>query len=196
MYGFLAFVASKDNAINAIYDWIDKKQRFDTAFKAMTNSVKNVWKQMLADMAAKLTTFLALKAIAKLISLIPGGEGVGSIIGGIAEGYKPFQKGGIATQPTMGLVAEYEPEAIIPLRRLQEFAAGLTDLSDIIPNMLQKVKPDLGITQTEKIINVNIEWKPSLEGAIISDMDEFYEKIVMPSENIFKQRIVEAVSKA
>ena len=53
-----------------------------------------------------------------ITDLIPGAGVLGSIGGGILSGIGsiiPFAEGGIVNQPTLGLVGEAGPEAIIPL---------------------------------------------------------------------------------
>jgi len=56
---------------------------------------------------------------------IAGAAGrVGGAIGSAVSRYYQFAEGGIVTAPTMGLVGEAGPEAIIPLDRFREFQRG------------------------------------------------------------------------
>jgi hypothetical protein len=66
-----------------------------------------------------------------IINAIPGGKTVagaigkvGGAIGNAASKYYPFAEGGIVTAPTLGLVGEAGPEAIIPLDRWREMRGG------------------------------------------------------------------------
>ena len=63
----------------------------------------------------------AIDLVSQLLNKIS--EISGSVIGGIGK-VLPFADGGVVTQPTMGLVGEAGPEAVIPLDRLREFATG------------------------------------------------------------------------
>jgi ABC-type multidrug transport system fused ATPase/permease subunit len=57
----------------------------------------------------------------KLISPV---QSAGEQVGSWLENIWPFQHGGIVTRPTLGLVAEAGPEAIIPLNRLGGMGGG------------------------------------------------------------------------
>ena len=62
-----------------------------------------------------------------ILGAIPGGGAIKSAIGGvgkIATKVWPFAEGGIVTGPTLGLVGEAGPEAIIPLDRLRNMRMG------------------------------------------------------------------------
>lgn len=83
-------------------------------------------------------------------SIVPGiGTGLGAIIGGGlgAIGGFMFQEGGIATEPTLGMVAESGPEAVIPLDKANQFGGSETiinidpavdDFVEITTNKMQK----------------------------------------------------------
>jgi len=56
------------------------------------------------------------KTVGSLIGGAIGGP-VGSLIGGLLGGLLPFAEGGIVTQPTVALIGEKGPEAVVPLNR-------------------------------------------------------------------------------
>jgi hypothetical protein len=58
-----------------------------------------------------------------VLNAIPGGGVIGGAIGGIKK-ILPFADGGIVTGPTLGLVGEAGPEAIIPLSQLGNVTGG------------------------------------------------------------------------
>lgn len=66
------------------------------------------------------------KIIDALRSLLPGGGGFFSGGTGGLFSIKPFADGGIVTGPTLGLVGEAGPEAIIPLDQLSGLGGGIT----------------------------------------------------------------------
>jgi phage-related protein len=62
-----------------------------------------------------------------ILGAIPGGGAIAGAIGGVGGAVKkifPFAEGGIVTGPTLGLVGEAGPEAIIPLDRLSSVTGG------------------------------------------------------------------------
>jgi phage-related protein len=60
-----------------------------------------------------------------ILGAIPGAGAVGNILGGVKK-ILPFAKGGIVTGPTLGLIGEAGPEAVIPLDRLNDMGGGTT----------------------------------------------------------------------
>ena len=81
---------------------------------------------------------LILEGIVKLIGLITsGGSRIGSAISDGLKGFTPFNPmrmrafadGGIVTQPTLGLVGEAGPEAIVPLNQMNSPGSILNDRS-------------------------------------------------------------------
>jgi hypothetical protein len=58
-----------------------------------------------------------------ILGAIPGGGAIGGLIGGV-KNILPFAAGGIVTGPTLGLVGEAGPEAIIPLSQLGNVMGG------------------------------------------------------------------------
>ena len=63
-----------------------------------------------------------------ILGAIPGAGAVGNILGGVKK-ILPFAKGGIVTGPTLGLIGEAGPEAVIPLDRLADVAGGGTTIN-------------------------------------------------------------------
>ncbi len=77
------------DSLSQIADWIGNK------IKGMVDAVANVANKVSSPISS-------------------AGQKVGNFLGNIW----PFQSGGIVTRPTLGLVAESGPEAIVPLNRL------------------------------------------------------------------------------
>jgi phage-related protein len=63
-----------------------------------------------------------------ILGAIPGAGAVGNILGGVKK-ILPFAKGGIVTGPTLGLIGEAGPEAVIPLDRLAGLTGGGTTIN-------------------------------------------------------------------
>ena len=63
-----------------------------------------------------------------ILGAIPGAGAVGNILGGVKK-ILPFAKGGIVTGPTLGLIGEAGPEAVIPLDRLDGLTGGGTTIN-------------------------------------------------------------------
>jgi len=92
--------------------------RSKNPFEALQNAVK----QLVIDLAAAVAKMLIIKAIMTLIN--PAGaaaKGIGSIMGAALAGVPQHAAGGITTGPSLGIVGEAGPEAIIPLDRLSGF---------------------------------------------------------------------------
>jgi hypothetical protein len=71
----------------------------------------------------------AISLIGKLISAlgkIPGLGALGSVVGGAIKGIPGLAAGGIVTQPTLAMIGEAGPEAVIPLNRLGGGGGGIT----------------------------------------------------------------------
>jgi hypothetical protein len=71
----------------------------------------------------------AISLIGKLISAlgkIPGLGALGSVVGGAIKGIPGLAAGGIVTQPTLAMIGEAGPEAVIPLNRLGGGGGGVT----------------------------------------------------------------------
>jgi phage-related minor tail protein len=75
---------------------------------------------------AKGITSLIGGGLSGLFGAGAGGGGVNSFIAGIESTgvFVPLQHGGIITRPTMTVMGEAGPEAVIPLDRLSEFGGG------------------------------------------------------------------------
>jgi phage-related protein len=58
-----------------------------------------------------------------ILGAIPGAGAIGGLVGGVKK-ILPFAAGGIVTGPTLGLVGEAGPEAIIPLSQLSNVMGG------------------------------------------------------------------------
>lgn len=90
----------------------------DAAVGAMTSSIQ-VFKQANSILQVFINSLvqatiqsLALKAVSTILGFAFGGPAGGALGAAV-----PFASGGIVTRPTMGLVGEAGPEAVIPLNR-------------------------------------------------------------------------------
>lgn len=110
---------------------------FSSAFSGITNIVTSAW-DTISSVTSRVWSGIT-DTVSSAVSRardIAGGlvEGVTGIAGRVAEGVTgvagrirgilPFAKGGIVTQPTLGLLGERGAEAVIPLDRLEEVTGG------------------------------------------------------------------------
>ena len=71
-------------------------------------------KQMISNLAGLLVKMIAVRVA---MAFIPGGGVGGAVIGGLTK-VLGFASGGVVTKPTLGMVGEKGPEAVIPLSRM------------------------------------------------------------------------------
>lgn len=74
--------------------------------------MKMIFQQIAIDAIAELTKIAIKQAALKIAQSIPGPIGA---VASIIAGAKKFAHGGIVTKPTLGIVGEAGPEAVIPL---------------------------------------------------------------------------------
>ena len=86
------------------------------SFGDSLKNLGNILNRVVAQFAAAVVQALILKTI---LSLIPG-VGQFSLFAGIT----PFAHGGIVTKPTIGLLGERGPEAVIPLSQMSSMQGG------------------------------------------------------------------------
>lgn len=86
---------------------------FESAFASILGgNTKNMWKQFWTDMKNTAIRALAQIAVAKILgSFIPGGQVAGMGLGRILG----MAEGGIVTRPTIAMIGEKGPEAVVPL---------------------------------------------------------------------------------
>ena len=99
------------------------EKRFGLVTEAL-RIIGNVFEVFLID---PIRTLLGL--IGKLISAlgkIPGLGSLGSFVGGAIKGIPGLAAGGIVTQPTLAMIGEGGPEAVIPLDRMGGGGGGIT----------------------------------------------------------------------
>jgi hypothetical protein len=109
------------NATNALVDYFGASlsQAFEAAlfsgrdfFEVMGDYLKNFVQQMVAALA----TAVALKGILSIFGL-GNFSTVGSIFSGLM-GFPKLAEGGLVTKPTLALIGERGPEAVVPLGRM------------------------------------------------------------------------------
>ena len=99
------------------------EKRFGLVTEAL-KIIGNVFEVFLID---PIRTLLGL--IGKLINAlgkIPGLGSLGSFVGGAIKGIPGLAAGGIVTQPTLAMIGEGGPEAVIPLDRMGGGGSGIT----------------------------------------------------------------------
>ena len=99
------------------------EKRFGLVTEAL-RIIGNVFEVFLIDPIRTL-----LNLIGKLISAlgkIPGLGSLGSFVGGAIKGIPWLAAGGIVTQPTLAMLGEGGPEAVIPLDRMGGGGSGIT----------------------------------------------------------------------
>ena len=99
------------------------EKRFGLVTEAL-RIIGNVFEVFLID---PIRTLLGL--IGKLINAlgkIPGLGSLGSFVGGAIKGIPGLAAGGIVTQPTLAMIGEGGPEAVIPLNRISGGGSGIT----------------------------------------------------------------------
>jgi len=86
-------------------------------FETLTNAVK----QLVIDLAAAAAKMFLIKALMSVINPAAGAaKGIGGLLGGII-GFGAHAEGGVTTGPSIGLIGEAGPEAILPLDRFKGF---------------------------------------------------------------------------
>lgn len=115
--------------------------------ESMTQVLKNLAADIISMLVAVIAKIIVLRALG-VVGPIPaaalfgggqgfgeavGGTGAGKSIGGFFQNLIPFADGGIVNKPTMGLVGEAGPEAIIPLDKMGEMGGSSLHIhSDVI----------------------------------------------------------------
>lgn len=99
----------------------------ETRFGAVSSAIKIVGDVFDFFLITPIKILLGL--IGKLVSAlgkIPGVGALGNLVGGAIKGIPGLAAGGIVTQPTLAMIGEAGPEAVIPLNRLGSSGGGVT----------------------------------------------------------------------
>ena len=97
---------------------------FEVSFGAIKTVVMSIYDAIKSVIDVAKSAIDAVSNVVDKAKSIPGAGIVSSAIGAIS-GILPFADGGIVTGPTVGLVGEAGPEAIIPLDRLGSMGGGM-----------------------------------------------------------------------
>ena len=97
---------------------------FEVSFGAIKTVVMSIYDAIKSVIDIAQSAIDAVSNVIDKAKSIPGAGIVSSAIGAIS-GILPFADGGIVTGPTVGLVGEAGPEAIIPLDRLGSMGGGM-----------------------------------------------------------------------
>ena len=120
---------------------------FIKPFKAVTG--------VLSDMIFQI--IMAIEKIREIKRAIASGIGAaGRFIGGAVSRIFPFAEGGIVTRPTLALVGEAGPEAIIPLRRGGGFGGGIT-INMTNPMFLDRLAAEKFAEQLMDVLKNNLK---------------------------------------
>jgi len=98
---------------------------FEVSFGAIKTVVMSIYDAIKSVIDIAKSAIDAVSNVVDKAKSIPGAGIVSSALGAIG-GILPFADGGIVTGPTVGLVGEAGPEAIIPLSQLGRFGGGQT----------------------------------------------------------------------
>ena len=107
------------------------KVAFQTSFNAIKTVVMSIYNAIQSVISAARTAINTVSTVVDKAKSIPGSGIVSSAIGAIS-GILPFAEGGIVTGPTVGLVGEAGPEAIIPLDKMGSMG-GTTNITINMP---------------------------------------------------------------
>lgn len=102
---------------------------FRLGIDALVGFFGGLWNAVMTVVNAVKAAIDGISSLINKAKSIPGAGAISSVIGGISN-IIPFAEGGIVTGPTLGLVGEAGPEAIIPLDR-----AGQMGTTNITINM-------------------------------------------------------------
>jgi hypothetical protein len=106
-----------ENVGNAFANMLSNVANAKNPFEALTQAVK----QLVIDLGAAALKMVLIKALVTAINPAAGAaKGIGGILGGII-GFGAHAEGGVTTGPSMGLIGEAGPEAILPLDRFRGF---------------------------------------------------------------------------
>jgi len=97
--------------------------------KGLVSAFKNLGSEMIHGLVSGITS--APGAIVKAVEgLIPGGSAIGKVAGALG-----LATGGIVTQPTLAVIGEKEPEAVIPLGKISSLGReGVSSLPSTTPS--------------------------------------------------------------
>jgi hypothetical protein len=117
--------------------WTTNMTRMIRGAEDAGDALKNIWESMLDTYISAVSKMIMEWALFENVQgggkkFLGGGSGLGSIVGwiggllgavlgegGIVKGFRPLaplQEGGIISRPTLGLIGEGGPEAVIPLK--------------------------------------------------------------------------------
>ena len=105
--------------------------------QSLMNMLKNLAAEMISMLISVIAKIIILRSLGVVgpipaSALFGGGAGFGEAVGGSPGGKKlfgflpGFADGGIVTKPTMGVIGEAGPEAVIPLDEMNSMGGGVT----------------------------------------------------------------------
>jgi TP901 family phage tail tape measure protein len=107
-------------------------------------------RNILLDMKINLPTGVPQSFINMLFNA-DGQADIGGFVTDVAAGFTPMATGGIVTQPTLGLIGEAGPEAVIPLDRLGSTSGGHSTINITV----QDADPTAVVNAIEKYVREN-----------------------------------------
>jgi phage-related protein len=116
------------DAIGGLISFVmDLPNKFREAITGIFNALYDVGKAIVDGIIAGIKAAPGA-VMSALESLIPGGSIIGEAVGGIGgliNKISPFAEGGIVTGPTLALIGEAGPEAVVPLDRAGGMGGGM-----------------------------------------------------------------------
>lgn len=140
------FIAIKDRVIGIVTTfrdlltgvWDSIKDKAIGAFNALKSAIKGIWDGLVSVIKTAANNIIGLintlvRGFNKIINLAGKIPIIGATIKGFSIPEIPeFAKGGIVTKPTLAIVGEKGPEAIIPLSGQNAVGAGVTINGNVI----------------------------------------------------------------
>jgi hypothetical protein len=131
------FLRLRDTAVQAFKDMVDNLAKFDAPFKAVGETIRTV---LLAPIHALKAIWDGLVTSITSFKLPEWAGGAKAQAAGtdygqnVSTGIPQFAAGGIITKPTVAMVGEAGPEAIIPLNNTMG-ALALTNFTDVLHDL-------------------------------------------------------------
>jgi hypothetical protein len=188
---------------------------FKTALTDITNALSFLWNEVLVPIANFLkTVFLdainaVMKPIEDLMSAVKAVSSVGSAIGGALGGVGKalgLAEGGVVTQPTLAVVGESGPEAVIPLD--ESMSDALNDASQGTLNANVQNVNSVGTVNNNaaaptgggnETITIQLTTNPSISIASLSSnasLQDIINAVTTAVNNGMAQPLVDALNRA
>jgi TP901 family phage tail tape measure protein len=150
-------VAFRNAMFSNLQDTLNKSIEAGMSWADTTRNIMKNLTDVLIDQLVKLAAQAAATQLAMSFAgpggaLAGGFAGVGiSAVGSLLKGVFKFQEGGIVTQPTLGMVGEAGPEAIIPLHRAGDMGSKTVIINNHI-HVTGVVGDDMSMSKLARVM--------------------------------------------